>query len=55
MDIKCGDNYGAYTVAYLNDPLRSEQLKQAANEAITDMEDIYDILNKDIAFTYDKM
>lgn len=54
MDIGCGINYGAYTVAYLNDPVRSKQLAEAANDSITDMEQLPDILKKDIAFTYDK-
>ena len=54
MDINCGLNYGAYTVAYLDDPARSEILAKTANESITDMIDILEIVKKDIYFTYDK-
>jgi len=54
MDIQCGLNYGAYTVAYLSDPERSQELSELANEAITDHEDLLPILEKDISFTYDK-
>ena len=54
MDINCGLNYGAYTVAYLDDPTRSEILAKTANESITDMIDILEIVKKDIYFTYDK-
>ena len=54
MDINCGLNYGAYTVAYLDDPARSEILAKTANESITDMIDVLEIVKKDIYFTYDK-
>ena len=54
MDINCGLNYGAYTVAYISDPKREEELKAAANETIRDTEELYAILNKDISFTYNK-
>lgn len=53
MDIECGKNYGAYTVAYLEDPKRSQQLSKEANESITDMAYLADVLKKDISFTYD--
>ena len=52
MDINCGLNYGAYTIAYLNDPLRSEELSKVATRSITDMNELLDILNSDISFTY---
>lgn len=55
MDIGCGNNYGAYTVAYLNNPNRSKELAEVANETITDMSQLLDILNKSISFTYDKI
>ena len=54
MDIGCGKNYGAYTVAYLGDPKRSDQLSQAANGSISDLEQLPEILKKDISFTYDE-
>ena len=54
MDIGCGSNYGAYTVAYISDPQREEELKKAANETIVSMDELYGILNKDISFTYNK-
>ena len=53
MDIECGRNYGAYTVAYIDDPKRSEELSSAANAAISDMEELKEILKRDISFTYD--
>ena len=52
MDIECGLNYGAYTVAYLSDASRSQELAAIANESITDMEDLLEIVKKDIYFTY---
>ena len=52
MDVSCGLNYGAYTIAYLNDPLRSEELSKVATRSITDMNELLDILNSDISFTY---
>ena len=52
MDVNCGLNYGAYTIAYLNDPLRSEELSKVATRSITDMNELLDILNSDISFTY---
>lgn len=54
MDMGCGNNYGAYTVAYISDPKREEELSKVANEAIKDMNELYNILNKDISFTYNK-
>ncbi len=54
MDMGCGNNYGAYTIAYLNNPKRSKELAENANVAITDMIEVLDILKKDIAFTYNE-
>ena len=54
MDMGCGNNYGAYTVAYISDPKREEELSKVANETIKDMNELYGILNKDISFTYNK-
>lgn len=54
MDMGCGNNYGAYTVAYISDPKREEELSKVANETIKDMNELYNILNKDISFTYNK-
>ena len=54
MDMGCGNNYGAYTVAYISDPKREEELTKVANETIKDMNELYGILNKDISFTYNK-
>ena len=55
MDIKCGNNYGAYTVAYLHNALRSKEMSEAADSSITDLSELLDILNKDIDFTYNKL
>lgn len=55
MDIECGKNYGAYTVAYLDNPARSKQMADAADSSITDFKQLSDILNKDISFTYNKL
>ena len=56
MDLKCGNNYGAYAVAYLDNPARSKQMAETANASITDLEQLFDILNnKEISFTYNKL
>ena len=55
MDIRCGINYGAYTVAYLDNPNRSKQMAEEANASITDLTQIFDILNSDVSFTYNKL
>ena len=55
MDIECGTNYGAYTVAYLSNPSRKEQLSKCANESIDDLLVIKEIVNKNISFTYNKL
>ena len=52
MDIGCGNNYGAYTVAYISDPIREEELRGKANVVIHDMKQLLAILNSDIDFTY---
>ena len=52
MDMGCGNNYGAYTVAYISDPDREEELSAKANATIHDMNELLDILNSDISFTY---
>jgi len=54
MDIECGKNYGAYTVAYIFDPTRKEELTASANTAITDMNDLLTILEKKTSFTYNE-
>lgn len=51
MDIECGINYGAYTVAYISDPKREEELTKAAKVSIKDMKDLLEILNRKISFT----
>ncbi len=55
MDIKCGQNYGAYTVAYLDNPSRLNEMKEMADESITDFADLEKILQKDINFTSNKL
>lgn len=56
MDINCGKNYGSYTVGYLLDADRSEEIVAAkANEIITDMAQLLDIVKKNIDFTYNKL
>ena len=55
MDIRCGNNYGALTIAYLDNPNRSKQMNDEANYSVTDLTQIFDILNSDISFTYNKL
>ena len=55
MDIKCGKNYGAYTVAYLDNPSRSEEMAKEADSSTTDLAQLLDILKLDINFTYNKL
>ena len=55
MDIEGGINYGAYTVAYLNNPKRSEELAKKADISITDFRQLLEILAKDTEFTYNKL
>ena len=54
MDMQCGNNYGAYTVAYIFDPIRAEALKANSNVTITDMNDLLTILEKKTSFTYNE-
>ncbi len=52
-DMECGNNYGAYTVGYIQRPSKEEGLRNScANECITDLKEILNIVNKDIYFTY---
>ncbi|MBQ6478008.1 MAG: prolipoprotein diacylglyceryl transferase [Erysipelotrichaceae bacterium] len=54
MDIGCGKNYGAFTVAYVNNPNRVEELSAAANRSIKDLKDLLPILQEDIAYTWNE-
>lgn len=54
MDVESGINYGAYTIAYLCNPNRSEELVKAANASISDMNEILDIVKQNINFTYNE-
>ena len=54
MDIDCGKNYNAFTVAYLNNPDKSEAILNAkANKNITDIIEVLDIVKENHNFTYD--
>ena len=55
MDIKCGENYGAYTVAYISNKTRKNELNEVADCSIDDMEQLNQILNFDTNFTYNKL
>ncbi|MDO4197900.1 MAG: prolipoprotein diacylglyceryl transferase [Erysipelotrichaceae bacterium] len=52
LDQGCAVNYGAYFVAFLSNPDIEEEIKAAANDSITDMNELIPILEKDISFTY---
>ncbi len=54
MDIKCGQNYGAYTVGFISDPSRHEAMAKEANVCIDDLAKLEEILNKTDAFTYNE-
>ena len=54
MDMQCGNNYGAYTVAYIYDPKRTDELTANSNVAITDMAELLPILKKKTSFTYNE-
>ncbi len=55
MDIKAGQNAGAYTVGYLFNQKKEAALKQAkANEYIDDLLKLKDILNEGGHFTFDR-
>ena len=52
-DVKGGKNYGAYTIAFLRNPLKKERLQALkADEYIEDLEEILPILKKNCYFTY---
>ena len=51
MDIECGKNYGAYTVAFISNPSRSKDLVDAAKIAITDITQIKEVLSTVKQFT----
>lgn len=54
MDIDCGKNYNAFTVAYLSNPDKSEAILNAkANKNITDIIEVLDIVKENHNFTYD--
>lgn len=55
MDIECGKNYGAYTVAYLDNPSRSKQMAEAADKSMTDCMQLIDYLNEKITFTFNRL
>lgn len=54
-DIKCGKNYGALTVAFLDNRARAKEMQEAADVAIRDLDDIFQILATDVNFTYNKL
>ena len=55
MDIGCGNNYGAYTIAYISSPSRLEELTNSSNYVIHDLIEIKDILNKKSSFTRNEL
>ena len=55
MDMGCGFNYGAYNVAYISQASRKDELSKASNVTIEDMNELLDILNSDISFTYNNI
>lgn len=55
MDIECGKNYGAYTVAYIDNPARKKDMKDAADASIDDLAQLFDILDSKVTFTYNKL
>ena len=53
MDIKCGQNYGAYTVGYINNlDKKDDMYKASANEYIEDISEVLNIVSKKQYFTY---
>ena len=48
MDINCGKNYGAYTIAYCDNDKRFKTLSPIANKTISDLIEIKEILKEDI-------
>jgi len=55
MDILCGKNYGAYTIAYCRDESRKEILSKEANTTVDDLKQIPEILHRVSSFTYDEI
>lgn len=56
MDIECGINYGAYTIAYLDNPNRSEQMASKALYSVTDLTRIFEVLDDiNLSYTYNKL
>ena len=52
-DIMGGKNYGAYTIAYLRNPMKTERLKALnADKYIEDLSEIMPILKENHYFTY---
>jgi len=55
MDVLCGKNYGAYTIGYLDNPDKSEMIKDSKpNVTITDLADILTIVKEKKYFTYNE-
>ena len=55
MDIKCGQNYGAYTIGYVtHEDKRQQMLDAKANRYIENMADLLDIVKEDHYFTYNE-
>jgi len=55
MDILCGQNYGAYTIGYLDNPDKSQMLKDAKpNKTVTDLAEILEIVKEKKYFTYNQ-
>ena len=55
MDMECGKNYGAYTIAFLDLPSREQEMQEVANSSIKDHNELFDILNSDVNFTFNKL
>lgn len=55
MDIECGRNYGALTVGYLDNRSRLNQMKEASDATIDDLDQLLSVLAADIDFTYNKL
>ena len=53
MDVKCGQNYGAYTIGYINNPDKADIMFEAkANKNITDIGEVLEIVKENHYFTY---
>ena len=55
MDIKCGVNYGAYTIAFIPKKSKRKELSNISNDTVNDLKDLLIILNSDIDFTFNKL